>query len=209
MKKLMMTLALGLASLGSLNAQVFQIGARAGVNRADVAANEIFDMDDELEQKLTSGTQDYGYHLGLYTRFKFLGLYVQPEALFTKLNTEITIDEYENGMPTGNTDDARISYTRLDFPIMVGLKLGPVRVNAGPIASRVITNETEGISIDLQDGSFWGCQAGIGLDLWKILIDLKYEDGFNSQTNQVTFAGQQFDVDSRTSQLILSLGYRF
>ncbi|MCE2495543.1 MAG: hypothetical protein J4F31_03035 [Flavobacteriales bacterium] len=209
MKKLMMTLALGLASLGSLNAQVFQIGARAGVNRADVAVNEIFDMDDELEQKLTSGTQDYGYHLGLYTRFKFLGLYVQPEALFTKLNTEITIDEYENGMPTGNTDDARISYTRLDFPIMVGLKLGPVRVNAGPIASRVITNETEGISIDLQDGSFWSFQAGIGLDLWKILIDLKYEDGFNSQTNHVTFAGQQFDVDSRTSQLILSLGYRF
>jgi len=209
MKKLMMTLALGLASLGSLNAQVFQIGARAGVNRADVTVNEIFDMDDELEQKLTSGTQDYGYHLGLYTRFKLLGLYVQPEALFTKLNTEITIDEYENRMPTGNTDDARISYTRLDFPIMVGLKLGPVRVNAGPIASRVITNETEGISIDLQDGSFWSYQAGIGLDLWKILIDLKYEDGFNSQTNQVTFAGQQFDVDSRTSQLILSLGYRF
>lgn len=204
-----MILAVALFAAGALQAQVFQIGARAGINRADVTANEILEMGDDLEQKLTSGTQDYGYHLGLYTRFKLLGLYVQPEALFTKLNTEITIDEYENGMPTGNTDDARISYTRLDFPIMVGLKLGPVRVNAGPVASRVITNETEGISIDLQDGTFWGYQAGVGFDLWKILIDLKYEDGFNSQTNQVTFAGQQFDVDSRTSQLILSIGYRF
>lgn len=204
-----MILAVALFAAGALQAQVFQIGARAGINRADVTANEILDMGDDLEQKLTSGTQDYGYHLGLYTRFKLLGLYVQPEALFTKLNTEISIDEYENGTPTGNTDDARISYTRLDFPIMVGLKLGPVRVNAGPVASRVITNETEGISINLQDGTFWGYQAGIGFDLWKILIDLKYEDGFNSQTNQVTFAGQQFDVDSRTSQLILSLGYRF
>lgn len=205
----MMTLAVGLLTLGSLQAQVFQIGARAGVNRADVTADEIFDLGDDLEQKLTSGTQDYGYHLGLYTRFKLLGLYVQPEALFTKLNTEINIDEYENGVPTGNGDNARISYTRLDFPIMVGLKLGPLRVNAGPVASRVITNETEGISINFQDGTFWGYQAGVGFDLWKILIDLKYEDGFNSQTNQVTFAGQQFDVDSRTSQLILSLGYRF
>lgn len=204
-----MILAVALFAAGALQAQVFQIGARAGINRADVTANEILDMGDDLEQKLTSGTQDYGYHLGLYTRFKLLGLYVQPEALFTKLNTEISIDEYENGVPTGSTDDARISYTRLDFPIMVGLKLGPVRVNAGPVASRVITNETEGISINLQDGTFWGYQAGIGFDLWKILIDLKYEDGFNSQTNQVTFAGQQFDVDSRTSQLILSLGYRF
>ncbi|QTN39057.1 outer membrane beta-barrel protein [Cryomorphaceae bacterium] len=209
MKKWMMTLAVVLMIAGTAQAQVFQIGARAGINRADVTADEILDMGDDLEQKLTSGTQDYGYHLGLYTRFKLLGLYIQPEALFTKLNTEVTIDEYENGVPTGNTEDARISYTRLDFPILAGLKLGPVRVNAGPVASRVITNETEGISITLQDGTYWGYQAGIGFDIWKILIDLKYEDAFNSQTNQVTFAGQQFDVDSRASQLILSLGYRF
>ncbi len=209
MKKWMMTLAVVLMIAGTAQAQVFQIGARAGINRADVTAEEILDMGDDLEQKLTSGTQDYGYHLGLYTRFKLLGLYIQPEALFTKLNTEVTIDEYENGVPTGNTEDARISYTRLDFPILAGLKLGPVRVNAGPVASRVITNETEGISITLQDGTYWGYQAGIGFDIWKILIDLKYEDAFNSQTNQVTFAGQQFDVDSRASQLILSLGYRF
>jgi hypothetical protein len=209
MKKWMMTLAVVLMIAGTAQAQVFQFGARAGINRADVTAEEILDMGDDLEQKLTSGTQDYGYHLGLYTRFKLLGLYIQPEALFTKLNTEVTIDEYENGVPTGNTEDARISYTRLDFPILAGLKLGPVRVNAGPVASRVITNETEGISITLQDGTYWGYQAGIGFDIWKILIDLKYEDAFNSQTNQVTFAGQQFDVDSRASQLILSLGYRF
>ena len=209
MKKWMMTLAVVLMIAGTAKAQVFQIGARAGINRADVTADELLDMGDDLEQKLTSGTQDYGYHLGLYTRFKLLGLYIQPEALFTKLNTEVTIDEYENGVPTGNTEDARISYTRLDFPILAGLKLGPVRVNAGPVASRVITNETEGISITLQDGTYCGYQAGIGFDIWKILIDLKYEDAFNSQTNQVTFAGQQFDVDSRASQLILSLGYRF
>ena len=208
MQKKIVTLVVLLAfSLGGY-AQVFQMGLRAGINRADVTADELLEWDNDLEQKITSGADDYGYHLGLYTRFKLMGLYIQPEALFTKLNTEVLIDEYENGVPTG-TDNARIAYTRLDFPIMLGLKLGPLRMNAGPVASRVITNESEGIDINFQDGTFWGYQAGIGFDVWKLLIDLKYEDGFNSQTSTMTFAGRQFDVDSRTSQLILSLGYRF
>lgn len=208
MQKKLGTLIILIALTIGVQAQIFQIGMRAGINRADVSANELLEWDNDVEKKLTSGAEDYGYHLGLYTRFKVLGLYIQPEALFTKLNTEVVIDEYENGVPIG-TDNARIAYTRLDFPILAGIKLGPVRVNAGPVASRVITNESEGIDIDFQDGTFWGYQAGIGLDLWKILIDLKYEDAFNSQTNTMTFAGRQFDVDSRTSQLILSLGYRF
>lgn len=208
MQKKIGTLIVLIALTMGVQAQIFQIGMRAGVNRADVTADEIFEWDNDVEQKLTSGAEDYGYHLGLYTRFKVLGLYIQPEALFTKLNTEVVIDEYENGVPTG-TDNARIAYTRLDFPIMAGIKLGPFRVNAGPVASRVITNESEGVDIDFQDGTFWGYQAGIGVDLWKILIDLKYEDAFSSQTNTMTFAGRQFDVDSRASQLILSLGYRF
>jgi len=208
MQKKIGTLIVLIALAMGVQAQIFQIGMRAGVNRADVIADEIFEWDNDVEQKLTSGAEDYGYHLGLYTRFKVLGLYIQPEALFTKLNTEVVIDEYENGVPIG-TDNARIAYTRLDFPIMAGIKLGPFRVNAGPVASRVITNESEGVDIEFQDGTFWGYQAGIGVDLWKILIDLKYEDAFSSQTNTMTFSGRQFEVDSRASQLILSLGYRF
>ncbi len=209
MRRWVILLTVALMAFGSVQAQVFQIGARAGINCADIAVDELFDLGDDLKQKLNSGPWDYGYHLGVYARFELPGLYLQPEVLLTKLNTEVIIDEFESGLPINNSDDARISYVRLDFPVMIGFKLGPARLNAGPVASRVITNETEGINISFQSGTFWGYQAGVGFDIWKVLIDLKYEGGFNFQTDQVIFAGRQFNMDSRTRQLILSLGYRF
>ena len=47
MKKWMMTLAVVLMIAGTAQAQVFQIGVRAGINRADVTAEEILDMGDD------------------------------------------------------------------------------------------------------------------------------------------------------------------
>jgi hypothetical protein len=188
-------------------AQIFSVGARGGINALNVEVDQLIPPTGSEEQwHIFNDETSYGYHLGLYARLKILGLYVQPEFLLTTLNTKMVITELDpNNQPTGEeVEELRVN--RFDVPILVGLKLGPFRANAGPVMSRNITTNSDLIQLEK---ATWGYQAGIGFDIWKILIDLKYEGAVSGRETTINFKGKDFTLDNRSSQLILSLGYRF
>jgi hypothetical protein len=195
------------------NAQV-KFGLKAGITSTSISVNDLIVVDDTgLNDLLVKGSNSkVGIQGGLMARITILKLYVQPELLFTSTGGEVEVTEYTSGNPITTIEDQQ--FNKIDIPIMVGYKIGPLRLQVGPIASIVVSNKSA-----LKDytnyeeefnGATWGYQAGLGLDIGKKLtIDVKYEGSLSKLADGVNIGSQSFDFDSRSSQTVFSLGYFF
>jgi hypothetical protein len=103
----------------------------------------------------------------------------------------------------------------LEIPILVGFKLGPLRINAGPSAAIQIGSPKALIADPNFDkmykGATFGYQAGVGLDIFKTLaLDVRYGGSLSGKFGDaVTVGSQSFKLDSRQPSLILSVGLMF
>ncbi|GAA4456102.1 hypothetical protein GCM10023189_24830 [Nibrella saemangeumensis] len=111
-------------------------------------------------------------------------LYIQPELLLSSKGG--SFDLVRQGLATQRVD---VKMTTFDIPVLVGLKLGPLRLNAGPMASlrisdnqtlkdafRQYTNQPVG---DTYKQAVFGYQAGVGLSLFGLQLDLRREGNFS------------------------------
>lgn len=201
LKKILPVLVLFLYQ--SAQSQVFEIGARSGLNITDVKVNELFQLTpDSIISYATDGNRT-GFHVGAYTRFKLLGLHVQPELLLTRLNGAFDYEENIMGVPTTLVQE--YSATRIDVPVLAGMQLGPLRWFLGPVASLTLSSTMPNVD---KETWYYGFQGGVGLDLWRLTLDLRYEGGLTNITKGVNIYGRQFDFDARVSQVIFAAGYR-
>jgi len=106
------------------------------------------------------------------------------------------------------------TFKKIDLPVMAGVKFGPVRVGLGPVGSYMI--QSESFLDDLQDdmeGEFnkvaFGYQAGIGVDVWKLAVDLRYEGNLSKLGDGVTIGNYTAGFDTRNPQFLLSVGLFF
>lgn len=138
-----------------------------------------------------------GYHVGIFGKIGNK-VYLRPELVYTKIKSD-----YDSG---------DLDITKLDLPILVGLKVvGPLHIFAGPSLQYLLNTEFEGISVDDIENDFSiGFNFGIGLSFNSIGIDLRYERGFNE--NEGTFLDNNLGIggriDTRPEQLILSLSVK-
>lgn len=198
MKKLML-LALFFTGV-SLSAQNAEFGIKGGLN---FGATGEYESPAEASGDFTSSFEDgenkTGFHAGVFAQFEVLGIFIQPELMYTELNTEYSTFDYK--------------LSKIDAPVLVGLNvLGPLNIKAGPSFQYVLANKAEGSGIEIEDVEkdiSVGYQLGAGLDLGRLGFDLRYEGAFTENTafglNET--ASENFKVDSRPSQWILSLSY--
>ena len=139
--------------------------------------------------------RNIGYHVGIFGKFGDR-LYFRPELVYTATKSDYDSNDF--------------NVQKIDAPLLVGLKvLGPISVFGGPSLQYILDTEFDGINInDVEDDFSVGLNFGIGLNLNKIGIDLRYERGFNN--NEATFINDNLGVnpsriDTRPDQLILSL----
>lgn len=189
MKKVLFALLLCFSATSF--AQSFNWGPRFGLNSASLT---ISDIDSSVEDELKEGDTKLGFHLGVFGRVQLLGFYIQPELLYTNVQSEIKLGDLVS----------EVSINRIDLPVLAGKRfLKVVRIQAGPVFSFPISSEV-GEADDVYDSVTVGYQAGVGLDLLKLLIDLKYEGSFNNAADNIG----GFAADQRVSQIILSLGWK-
>lgn len=154
----------------------------------------------------------YGLHAGVFMRLSISKFYIQPEVLFATRSNEYTISKVNSTVDSINVTQ---SINRLDIPVMVGFKFGPLRLNAGPVGSLNIGSPKELIANpDLKamySKMTFGYQAGIGLDiLKKLTVDLRYEGSLAKYQNQIQNAtGTTFNLDDRPNSFLLSVGLKF
>lgn len=205
MKKILLAVAI-LAFYTSANAQLLSFGPRAGISSSTIKVDKPGTWDVDRESA-------FGYHVGLFARVQapVIGLYVQPEVLFSKTGGKIRFNN--------DTDvkDVEYDFNRIDIPVLLGWRFGAFRLNAGPTFNfitkddskeRINQDDFDDIEDDFKKSTV-GYQAGLGFDLGKLLLDLKYEGSLSKFGDNVELFGEDFPTDQRNTQLILSLGYKF
>lgn len=186
-------------------------GIKGGLSSNNLSIEQTIDLgasgDLILEQVKEAS---YGFHGGLFLRLTALGIYIQPEILFTSSENKIRITE-----PGETLSEIRSQqFNKLDIPIMLGFKLGPMRINAGPAASIKIGSPKELFDTsnyeNLYKSATFGYQAGVGLDILnKLTLDVRYEGNMNQFGDKLTIGDQTFALDQRSSAIIFSLGFIF
>jgi len=155
---------------------------------------------------------NYGFHGGAFVRFTMMGFYIQPEVLFASRTDEYTITDLES---PATEIIKKQKFNRIDIPLMLGGKFGPVRINAGPTARLLI--DSPGALIDNPDFEAmyndltFGYQAGLGFDIIKrITVDIRYEGSLQKyQTRIQNLTGEEFVLDDRPNAFLLSVGIIF
>jgi len=148
----------------------------------------------------------WGFHGGAFVRLSFLGVMVQPEVLFSMAENNLLVEDA--GVETLKSQ----KFNKLDIPVMLGIKLGPARLMAGPAASILLGSDSNLIddAEELYKSATFGYQAGIGVDiLKKITLDVRYEGGLSKFGESVTVGGETFELDGRSNAIILSAGIMF
>ena len=181
-------------AMGTVNAQEFSIGPKVGISQGNVEVNG---------DGFSKGDSKLGYHVGLFARLGGNALFLQPEVLYTNTGGEF------KEMQGNNEVSYKATFSRFDVPILIGLKLADFfRLQVGPVASFMLDSE---VTQDVGSGalpdynsSTIGYQAGIGVDVGNMILDLKYEGPLGKVSESI--AG--FSTDQRQNQLILSLGIR-
>ena len=179
----------------SVQSQDFSIGPKVGVSQANISVSG----DD-----FSSGDNTLGYHLGLFVRMGGSSIFIQPEFLYTNTGGSF-VQKQSNG--TDVSIDA--NFDRVDIPFMFGFKLADFfRLQAGPIASILIDYKIEDalqvpMEVDYNNSTI-GYQAGIGLDIGNLILDLKYENSLG----KISRSTSAFPTDQRQNQIILSAGFR-
>lgn len=184
-----------------------KVGLKGGLNMSWFRAREILTDDYQLN---ISDASMLGYHIGLFARVSFLGLYAQPELLYTALRCETEVYDLLN---QNDLEPVQQQIGRIDVPVIVGGRIGPARLGLGPVASVVVLNRSElevmtGYKEKLKAAAV-GYQAGVGFDVSNFSIDLRYEGNLSKLGDSVDLGTQKVNFDKRARQLILSLGLSF
>ena len=204
MKKLLLILVIALVSLQAF--PQIQFGLKVAAATTTVPTYDVSSGNTNIEEVKNSS---WGWQAGGLLRINLAFLYIQPEVLFASNSYDYTV--------TTATVDEIVSqkFNRLSIPIMVGTKLGPLRLNVGPAASIQIGSPDALVDDpnfeEMYKGALWGYQAGVGIDLFKRLtLDARYAGGLGDKTGDtVAIGGQDFNLDYGQQSFILSVGIIF
>ena len=197
MKKYFLLLAL--VFIGYSASAQFTLGPRLTVTSSNLSIRDNI-------TNVQEGDAEFGYQFGIFARFKvpIIGLYAQPEILLSQTESTVSVAN----------QNADLSFNRVDVPVMLGGKVGPLRINAGPVLSFLTKAESDlsGTVADIQDNysnTTVGFQAGVGIDILKFVIDLKYEGALSERfSDRFNIAGTPVSTDERASQLVLAVGFK-
>ncbi len=212
MKKLLIFLLAAFIMLPSFSQ--LKAGLKAGLSTTTLTMDDI--------KTITSGSAQYtveklkgasfGFHGGLFLRLNVSKLFLQPELLFSSTSNEYTVKDLASASAG---DVVKQQFNKLSIPVMVGLKLGPLRLGVGPAASVAIGSPKQLINDpDLETlyaKTSFGYQAGVGLDIFnKLTLDVRYEGSLKKYQNKIENAlGTAVSLDDRPNAFLFSVGLMF
>ncbi len=202
-------------SIGIASAQFLSYGIKGGVNYSKLKFDEISNITaNTLDYKLMEDDAFQSFHFGLMTRLNIFNMYIQPELYFTTSGGNVLIEEVQ---ASGASIEyvKQVKFSKIDIPVLLGFKMGPLRINAGPVASVVLSekNEIEEVIPEMESlskAATIGYQAGVGIDILKFLaLDYRYEGGLSKWGDKLTIGANDYAFDSRANMHLLSLGILF
>jgi len=189
----------------------FQFGVKAGLSSTNLQADQLILQNENGTDAIGLSIKDakYGYHFGVAARIgkKF---YIQPEVVFNSTTMDYDLEGFSENIVDKVKSE---TFQNLDIPVLVGVKMGPLRLNAGPVGHVFINSSSELTDVEGYEQKFdnmtLGWQAGLGLDIKKFNIDLRYEGNFSEYGDHINFLGEQYSFDEQPGRLVASVGFMF
>ncbi len=200
-------LVLQIGLMSSLAAQNFKFGPRIGIASSPLVVQDIQNLQ-EVAISFQDGSPEY--QVGVFARIQALGIFLQPELLFTTASGSFLVEDLKNG----GTEIFKEQYYHVELPVMAGIKLGPIRFQGGPVYRMNLGNRSDFFSAEGFSRRFTssqvGLQTGVGLDIGKKLVfDLKYELPLNQVSDEITIFGSTHNLSNRGTHLVASMGISF
>ena len=197
MKKILLSACILAVTIISAHAQSFNLGIKAGINSS------------KLSTDFAKEENRLGYQVGLWARLGAAGIYVQPEAYLGSKGGKFTAFDDGSGEQQA---DAKVNFTTLDIPVLIGTKIGFDKANlrfmAGPVISFNLDKDRkfgsaydQATDIKNYKNQAWGGQLGAGVDLGSFSVDIRYEAGLSNISKSDTY-------DQKTNLWHFSLGYK-
>lgn len=188
-----------------------EFGLKAGLSSYDVAGKGFFVQTGDKKLNWNLDNARYGHHFGVYGRFRLLAVYLEPALMFHSNSMTYTIQEYADNQLIGQTI-RHATYRQLDIPVLAGLKFGFFRMQAGPVGHFFINDlsdlsNTSGYGEKL-DNSTLSWLGGVGLDIWRIRLDLNYEGGLYRFGEYVNIGGQSVEFSEKPARVLLTVGFK-
>lgn len=200
-----------LFAVQSLSAQ-FSVGLRGGLNFTSLPV-KTYEIDKAQIEALPDSYT--GFHLGLITQAKFSGFFIQPEFLFVSSGNQFRYEHPDLERDIFFTQ----RFSKVDIPVLFGLRGGPLRLGLGPVASYMLENSSNLTQSEFYEGEnklsekfnslTYGFQLGVGLDIGNIVLDLKYEGSLNNYSEEMIIGDSTFTFDTRPRQIVFSIGLLF
>jgi hypothetical protein len=210
MKKIILLLAFVIFSAGVSFGQ-FSFGLKIGYNASKLSTSL-----DSIASSFNSGM-----HFGAFFRIG-KKVYVQPEFYYTlqgglfENNAKNTVDNWKQ----------KVSIGTLDIPVLVGFKLINAkivnwRIMAGPMVSFVVNSKIKDVNLtgpitssDIKKLN-WYVQAGTGVDILFITLDIRYQVGLNQIIKTAQFedangnpTGSEYLLNAKNNMWVVSLGFK-
>ncbi|HEX3007792.1 MAG TPA: porin family protein [Bacteroidales bacterium] len=205
MKKLLLLASVAIVMAFNAQSQI-KFGVRGAITSSTVEADKVEANGYTLE---SINDAKVGFQVGLVSQIQIQKFFIQPELLLATSGGVVKVSQI--GSTNGQLKDQKI--TKVDIPVLVGGKMGPLRIGVGPVASMVIKSKSELSDINQFDDKFkkatWGYQVGAGLDIWKLALDVKYEGNLSRWGDKVVIAGDDVNFDRRISQWVFGVALFF
>lgn len=208
MKNLIFVCLLSISFIGTTHAQ-FKLGLKAGVSTYDMKLNDFVVKSGDDFNNLTNAIDNssFGYQFGGFLRLG-RGLHIQPEFLFNTNRVELESTNDNGSFTTTET------FNNVDIPILLGIKLGPLHAQAGPVgrfylgSDEQVAKVIDNYQVD-EDRLKLGFQAGFGIDLWRLSVDFRYEGNLKHFGNAINIDGKAFALDNKAGRVVASVGIAF
>ena len=205
---------LSLVGTRETHAQQFRntvrFGVKAGITSTSVQPDDLLirDRDDVEYLELATENARLGARLGGFMRISGESMFIQPEVSIRTVSTEYRWRDLRSVDVSFKDED----FYYLDIPLIAGVYLGPLRLQGGPVANFLLVSRSDIDEVDGFDrrfnGTGWGLQLGLGLDIGPLVLDAYYERQLSRKEGlQVDEAN--YELDPGDGQLGLSLGIAF
>ncbi len=230
-KKVLLLLALCCMSQAAFPQVRF--GLRAGIISPDLNINDQLQFQNGKNQPALFATsieeRQLGFQAGLMVQIELpeVPIMIIPELLFTSVRNEVNVSA--SVLSSSQATVSRLAteqFSRVDLPVLAALKLGPLRVQAGPVASFVLSENGDvfdafdelsseisaAASLEGQEVSniTVGYQAGLGINILnKLALDVLYEGSLSKISDGITIGGVSGTFDQRVEQFVFKAGLLF
>ena len=192
------TTLLFIAFLGfymTANAQ-FELALKGGIHSVSLSNDIVTNGNSDLSFK----DSKFGYHFGLHPRIAILGIFVEPGITFNSSSVDYLLNDDIASNIVNET------YKDIGIPVMAGFGSGFISVFGGPVLHYQIDKFKDIWSTDKLDTATMGYQAGLGLKLWKLRGEVRYEGNLSSFGNSLDIADHEVSFGKRASRVMFTVG---